>query len=510
MIGREPGTEGEAAALRIEMVGISKNFPGVRALESVDFRLHAGEVHALLGENGAGKSTLIKIMAGALRQDSGEIRIDGRPVDLDSPAAARARGVSTVYQEVNLVPTLSVTKNLTLERQPRRFGLISWREADRRARQRLARLNIDIDVARPLGSYSIAIQQLVAIARALEDDTQLLVLDEPTASLDAREVALLFQIMRDLKRQGIAIVFITHFIDQVYAIADRISVLRNGRLVGTAPTTELPRLELISLMLGRELELADSTRASTMAATPAGEPLLRVEGLGRRRYMEPFDLTLRAGEVVGLAGLLGSGRTETAKLVFGAVRSDAGRVRMDGKPIAGRSPRQSVRLGLGFCPEDRKAEGIIPDLTVRENIALALQTKRGWLRRLPLDEQNRLASEMIDALAIATSDAEKPVGQLSGGNQQKVILARWLASKPRLLILDEPTRGIDVGAHAEIVALIRRLCKEGMALLVASSELEEIVAFSHRVAVLRDRHQVSELAGDEITRENIVRTIAGG
>ncbi len=492
------------------MVGISKNFPGVRALESVDFRLHAGEVHALLGENGAGKSTLIKIMAGALRQDSGEIRIDGRPVDLDSPAAARARGVSTVYQEVNLVPTLSVTKNLTLERQPRRFGLISWREADRRARQRLARLNIDIDVARPLGSYSIAIQQLVAIARALEDDTQLLVLDEPTASLDAREVALLFQIMRDLKRQGIAIVFITHFIDQVYAIADRISVLRNGRLVGTAPTTELPRLELISLMLGRELELADSTRASTMAATPAGEPLLRVEGLGRRRYMEPFDLTLRAGEVVGLAGLLGSGRTETAKLVFGAVRSDAGRVRMDGKPIAGRSPRQSVRLGLGFCPEDRKAEGIIPDLTVRENIALALQTKRGWLRRLPLDEQNRLASEMIDALAIATSDAEKPVGQLSGGNQQKVILARWLASKPRLLILDEPTRGIDVGAHAEIVALIRRLCKEGMALLVASSELEEIVAFSHRVAVLRDRHQVSELAGDEITRENIVRTIAGG
>jgi galactofuranose transport system ATP-binding protein len=494
---------------RVEMVGISKSFPGVRALESVDFCLNAGEIHALLGENGAGKSTLIKIMTGALRQDSGEIRIDGDPVSFDSPAAARALGVSSVYQEVNLVATLSVTKNLTLERQPRRFGLISWRDAHKRARQRLARLNIDIDVERPLGSYSVAIQQLVAIARALEEDTRLLVLDEPTASLDAREVALLFQIMRDLKGQGIAIVFITHFIDQVYAIADRLSVLRNGQLVGTAPRAELPRLELISLMLGRELAAADSARASATAPA-AGEPLFAVEGLGRRQYMEAFDLTLRAGEVVGLAGLLGSGRTETAKLVFGAVRSDTGRVRLDGRPVTGRSPCQSVRLGIGFCPENRKAEGIIPDLTVRENIVLALQSKRGWLRRLPRDEQNRMASEMIGALGIATSDAEKPVGQLSGGNQQKVILARWLASKPRLLILDEPTRGIDVGAHAEIVALIRRLCKEGMALLVASSELEEIVAFSHRVAVLRDRRNVGEIAGDDITRENIVRTIAGG
>jgi simple sugar transport system ATP-binding protein len=261
-------------------------------------------------------------------------------------------------------------------------------------------------------------------------------------------------------------------------------------------------------MLGRELEAVDSARATPPPS--AGEPLLAVEGLGRRGYVNAFDLTLRAGEVVGLAGLLGSGRTETAKLVFGAVRSDTGRVRMDGRPITGRSPRHSVRLGIGFCPENRQAEGIIPDLTVRENIALALQTKRGWRRRLPRDEQNRLAAEMIDALGIATSDAEKPVGQLSGGNQQKVILARWLVSKPRLLILDEPTRGIDVGAHAEIVALIRRLCRDGMALLVASSELEEIVAVSHRVAVLRDRHHVGEIAGADVARDTIVRTIAGG
>ncbi len=499
----------EASPPRVELLGISKSFPGVRALENVDFRLNAGEVHALLGENGAGKSTLIKIMTGAVTRDAGKMLLDGEPVEFASPAEARALGVSTVYQEVNLIPTLSVTKNLTLERQPRRYGFISWRQANERARERLKRLNLDIDVERPLASYSVAIQQLVAIARALEDDTRVLVLDEPTASLDAREVELLFGIMRDLKARGIAIVFITHFIDQVYQITDRISVLRNGRLVGTAPTAELPRLKLISLMLGRELERMEA-RSATSVALAHGEPILAVEGLGRRRYMGNFDLQLRAGEVVGLAGLLGSGRTETCKLVFGAVRPDAGQVRFEGRPIAIRSPRQAVRLDIGFCPEDRKSEGLIPELTVRENIVLALQAKRGWLSRLPRDEQERVAQEMIKTLGIATPDADRPVGQLSGGNQQKVILARWLASRSRILILDEPTRGIDVGAHAEIIALIRRLCGEGLALLVASSELDEFVAVSDRVEVLRDRRKVGEIVGDGITRENIIHTIAGG
>jgi len=499
----------EASIPRVELRGISKIFPAVRALDNVDFRLNAGEVHALLGENGAGKSTLIKIMTGALRRDAGEIRIDGRPVEIGSTAEARALGISTVYQELNLIPTLSVVKNLTLERQPQRYGLISWRKAGERARERLKRLNLDIDVERPLASFSIAIQQLIAIARALEEDTRVLVLDEPTASLDARETELLFQIIRDLKAHGIAILFITHFIDQVYQIADRISVLRNGQLVGTAPTPDLPRLKLISLMLGRELgETGPLRRAATGEA--AAEPVLTTEGLGRRRYMAPFDLALRAGEVVGLAGLLGSGRTETAKLIFGAVRPDSGRVRIDGKPASLRSPRQSIGHGIGFCPEDRKAEGLIPQLTVRENIILALQTRRGWLRQLSHDEQERLAAEMIKALGIATPDAEKPVDELSGGNQQKVILARWLVSKPRVLILDEPTRGIDVGAHAEIVALIRHLCDQGLALLVASSELDEIVAVSDRVAVLRDRKKVGEIVGDEVSRDNIIRTIAGG
>jgi simple sugar transport system ATP-binding protein len=497
----------EPSTPRVELKGISKSFPGVRALDAVDFRVEAGEIHALLGENGAGKSTLIKVMTGALLRDSGTMLLDGTPVELTSPADGPKLGISTVYQEVNLVPTLSVVKNLTLERQPMRHGFISWKRANERARERLARLSLDIDIERPLASYSVAIQQLVAIARALEDDTRLLVLDEPTASLDAREVELLFGILRELKSRGISIIFITHFIDQVYRIADRITVLRNGRLVGTAPTAELPRLKLVSMMVGRELG-AMGVRPTTSSVVETGEPILAIEGMGRRRYMGVFDLKLRAGEVVGLAGLLGSGRTETCKLVFGAVHADSGHVRFEGKPISIRSPRQAIRLGLGFCPEDRKAEGLIPELSVRENIILAMQVKRGWWNRVPFEEQERVAGEMIKAMGIVTPDADKPVGQLSGGNQQKVILARWLASKSRILILDEPTRGIDVGAHAEIVALIRRLCGEGMALLVASSEFDEIVAMSDRVEVLRDRHKVGEIAGADITRENIIHTIA--
>ncbi len=497
----------EPSTYRVEMLGVSKTFPGVRALDEVDLQLTAGEVHALLGENGAGKSTLIKVLTGALKRDTGTILLDGEEIEVGSTSEAQALGISTVYQEVNLIPTLSVTKNLTLGRQPRRHGVVDWKQSRALARQRLSRLKLDIDVERPLGSYSVAIQQLIAIARALEDNTRVLVLDEPTASLDAEETELLFQIVRDLKTHGIAIVFITHFIDQVYQIADRISVLRNGRMMGTAPTADLPRLKLISMMIGRELE-GIGARPTTSHVDTERPPVIEAEGLGRRRTIAPFDITLRAGEVVGLAGLLGSGRTETAKVLFGALRPDSGDIKINGKPAAHLTPRQSLGHGIVFCPEDRKAEGLVGELSVRENLMLSLQAKRGWLNRLSRKEQETLADDMIRALNIATPDAEKPVGQLSGGNQQKVVLARSLVSQPEALLLDEPTRGIDVGAHAEIVTLIRRLCSEGLALLVASSEFDELVAVSDRVSVLRDRNKIGEISGDDITRENIINMIA--
>jgi len=493
---------------RIQLRGVSKSFPGVPALQAVDLKVEPGEVHALLGENGAGKSTLIKVMTGALRGDAGEIWLDGELIRIDSPGAARAAGVCAVYQEVNLVPTMSVTKNVLLGRLPRRFGMIDWRRARSLARAKLARLEVDIDVERPLGSFSVAIQQLVAIARALEDDARVLVLDEPTASLDANETQRLFALLRDLKARGMAIVFISHFIDQVYQIADQITVLRNGARVGVGSTAEIPPLRLVSLMLGHELQKM-SQPPMGLEAPPTSEPILVARGIGRRRVMEPVDIDLRPGEVVGLAGLLGSGRTEVAKLLFGALRPDSGELRVAGHKVTAPSPGQSLHLGLTFCPEDRKSEGILAELSVRENIVLALQARRGWLHPLSRREQERLAREMIAALAIATPDAEKPVGQLSGGNQQKVILARSLVAKPHVLILDEPTRGIDVGAHAEIVTLIRSLCKQGLALLVASSELDELVTVSHRVVVLRDRRKVGEIQGADITRDRIIQTIAG-
>ena len=450
-----------------------------------------------MGENGAGKSTLIKILTGALRRDSRLISVDGDAGDFHDAGAARAAGVAAIYQEVNFVRTMSVTRSRALGRQPRRFGFVDWRAARDQARTRLSRLGVDIDLERPLGAYSVAAQQLVAIARALDDQVRVLVLDEPTASLDAAETARLFSIVRDLKTKGLAVIFISHFIDQVYAIADRITVLRNGRLVGTSPSSNLTRLSLVSQMIGKQLrEVPDRD----LRSEAPGEPLLIASGPGRRRTMAPFDLTLREGEAVGLSGLLGSGRTETAKITFGAERADSGSMTFDGAPLA---------VGLAFCPEDGKAEGLVLELSVRENIILALRSKRGWLRRVPRAEQDRISREMIAALGIATTDSEKPVGQLSGGNQQKVMLARALASRPKALILDEPTRGIDVGAHAEIMALVRKSCAQGLAVLVASSEIDELVAVCDRVCVLRDRRMAGELAGADVTRDHIVRKIAG-
>ncbi|MFM2483392.1 sugar ABC transporter ATP-binding protein [Celerinatantimonas sp. YJH-8] len=495
----------------LRLHGISKEFTGMRALSDVSFDIYPGEIHALLGENGAGKSTLIKVITGIYQRDAGELELSGQKYSPLSSSDAQQHGVSTVYQEVNLIPTMSVAANLFLERQPKKWGFVDWRKIHQQSIELLKTMKLDLDVEKPLGSYSIAIQQLIAIARALAIDAKLLILDEPTASLDSHEVAILFDVMRDLKDRGIAVVFVTHFLEQVYQVCDRITVLRNGEHVETRAIEHLPQMELVSLMLGKSFTPAESHSVSTPPHQEQRnfEPLLEVKGIGKKRLIDPIDMTVGKGEVLGLAGLLGSGRSETIRLIFGAIKADSGQLTFNGSPCHIRSPRKAIRLGLGFCPEDRRHDGLIGELSIRENMILALQAKRGWLRPIRESEQHRLANEMIKALAIATPDAEKPVNQLSGGNQQKVILARWLIANPQLLILDEPTRGIDVGAHAEIVSLIRRLCEQQqMSLIVVSSELDEVVNISDEILVLRDRHKAALLQGENVTQEHIIEAIA--
>ena len=495
----------------LTMQGIDKGFPGVHALQGVDFTLRHGEIHAVVGENGAGKSTLIKILTGVERPDAGTIMFAGEEVSVRSPQQAQALGISTVYQEINLCPNLSVGENILIGRAPRRFGRIDSRALHRRADDILHRLDIDIDVTQPLGSYSVAIQQMAAIARALEiASARVLILDEPTSSLDAHETEQLFGVMRKLRGEGISIIFITHFLDQVYAVADRITVLRNGRLVGTYATSEMPRYELITKMLGRQLTELDEMAKIKLAVgqETTGATVLVADGLGRTGSIEPFALELHAGEVVGLAGLLGSGRTEIADLLFGVTKPDQGSVAVNGDKVKRFSPLASIGRRVALCPEDRKAEGIVEDLTVRENIVLAVQAGRGWLRYLSAAEQNRIAERYIEALKIATPDADQLVKNLSGGNQQKVILARWLATDPQILILDEPTRGIDIGAKAEVQRLVLELAEDGKSCVFISSELDEVLRTSHRIVVLRDRVKVTEFEG-EVDEQSIMQAMAG-
>ncbi len=488
----------------LECRGISKFFPGAIALDAVDLALYPGEVHALLGENGAGKSTLIKCLTGAYRRDGGRILLDGDEISPQSTLDSQKLGIGTVYQEVNLLPNLTVAENLFLGRQPMRRGFISQRRMLAMAKDLLAEFGLSINPAEPLSSYSVAVQQVVAIARAVELSGKVLILDEPTASLDRDEVELLFSVINKLKARGLAIVFITHFLDQVFQISDRATILRNGRLIATRQLAYSSQTEIVTLMLGRQLE----DRIQDRAPSKTGDTLIELKNFSRRGVIEPFDLTVRKGEVVGLAGLLGSGRTETASLIFGAIQADQGEALLEGRKIGLRNPREAVSHRIALCPEDRKSDGIVGDLSVRENIVLALQARQGWFRPLPKSKVNELAEAYVKALDIRLASLDMPIRLLSGGNQQKVLLARWLATNPAFLILDEPTRGIDVGAHAEIIALIEKLREDGMALLVASSELEELVAYSNRVIVLRDRRQVRELSGDEITTANIVRAIA--
>ncbi|WP_375575512.1 sugar ABC transporter ATP-binding protein [Paracidovorax oryzae] len=497
-IPQATATAAATAAPVLELAGIRKQFAGVPVLQDVQLRLYPGEIHALMGQNGAGKSTLIKVLTGVLKASGGEMRLAGRPEWPDSPLAAQRLGISTVYQEVNLCPNLSVAENIFAGRYPR-HGLaqgfrIDWAQMQQRARELVARIGLDIDVTRLLSDYPVAVQQLVAIARALSIDARVLILDEPTSSLDDDEVRKLFEVLRRLRSEGLAIVFVTHFLNQVYAVSDRITVLRNGSWVGEWQAQDLGPQALIAAMLGRELAAqAASAQAPQDAAATQAPALLQAEGLGQTGQLQPLDLQIRPGEVVGLAGLLGAGRTELARLLFGLEQPDRGMLRIDGRSVAFSDPMDAIRQGLALCPEERKTDGIVAELSVRENIALALQARMGVGRFLSRAEQAALAERYVQMLGIKTASIETPIGLLSGGNQQKAILARWLAIEPRLLILDEPTRGIDVAAKQEIMDQILRLAQSGMAVLFISSEMSEVVRVAHRIVVLRDRQKVGEL-----------------
>jgi galactofuranose transport system ATP-binding protein len=496
----------------VEMRDISISFPGVKALQNVAFRLFPGEVHALMGENGAGKSTLIKALTGVYAIDSGTISVKGNDVLFSGPAQAQQAGIATVYQEVNLVTNLTVAENIMLGREPRRLGLIDWRRMRKHTATVLKGLNLDIDPGSLLGAHSIAVQQLVAIGRAIDVNADVLVLDEPTSSLDVKEVAELMAVIRQVRDKGVAVLFVSHFLEQVYQISDRITVLRNGELVGEYRVAELPRLQLVSKMIGKDLAaleaLEEGTKREAVERTEGGA-FLAAKALGRKGSIEPFDLEVHPGEVVGLAGLLGSGRTELVRLLYGADHSDTGATTIAGQDVKLRSPRQALNLKIAFASENRKAEGLIGDLSVRANIVLAMQAERGWTRQIPRRQQDELADRYIKALDIRPTSPDTLVRNLSGGNQQKVLLARWLLLEPNLLILDEPTRGIDVGAKAQIQKLVAGLSEKGMAVIFISAELEEVLRLSHRIGILRDRRMVDEIVNSESTTvEDIMDIIA--
>lgn len=493
------------------MKNIVKEFPGVRALSDVNFRLYPGEVHSLMGENGAGKSTLIKVLTGVHLFDEGNVFLEGKPIHVTNPLQAQELGISTVYQEVNLCSNLSVTENIFIGRQIKKKGRLDTKTMNQRAEELLSRLDLSIDVTKLLSSYSVAIQQMVAIARALNVSAKILILDEPTSSLDENEVEQLFSVIRNLKNEGLAIVFISHFLDQIYEISDRLTVLRNGQLIGEYMAKDMPRLELVSKMIGKELDDYSDISSKKDTYKKVGEVFLEAEQLTRRDGIKPFNLKIHKGEIVGLAGLLGSGRTELARLLFGADKADSGEIKINKKNVQLKSPKNAIFEKIAFCSENRKAEGIIEGLTVRENMIIAIQAKFGWFKFIKRDKQIEIADKYIKLLNINPPNPEQLIENLSGGNQQKVLLGRWLITEPELLILDEPTRGIDIGAKTEIMKLMVSLSERGMSLLFISAELDEVMRTSDRIAIIREREKVSEVESSAgITQQDILQEMAGG
>lgn len=501
--------------LLLKARNISKSFgKAVIALDNVQFDLNRGEIHALLGENGAGKSTLIKVLTGVEERDNGTVELNGKQIHPRSTQEAQKEGIATVYQEVNLCPNLSVAENIYIGREPRnKFGKIDWKKINADSVELLKKFDLNINVSKNLDNYSVAVQQMIAIARACDIDAKVLILDEPTSSLSTVEVEKLFEIMRKLRGEGMGIIFVTHFLDQVYEVTDRITVFRNGGYVGTYETAQLPRVELVGKMIGKDYaSLNESMVAGQLddGEEAAGEELIELSNVSSPGTIQDFNLKIRKSEVLGLSGLLGSGRSETARVLFGIDAIGSGEMKLKKEKVHFKSPLDAIRSGIAFCPENRKTEGIIADLTIRENIVLALQSKRGLFRKISRKEAENLADEYIKKLEIKTPDADQLIKNLSGGNQQKVILARWLATEPEFLMLDEPTRGIDIGTKAELQKIVIKLAKQGMAVLFISSEIDEMLRCCKRMVVLRDMKQVGELKGKEISEEAIMHIMAGG
>ena len=496
----------------LRMQNIRKVFSGVVALDNVSLTLERGEVHSLVGENGAGKSTLIKVMTGAYARDGGEIFLEGKLANFRTPEDAQRAGVVAVYQEVNLLMFRTVAENIFLNREPCKFGFIDWARMNRETGELLKRLGLNINPKATLGSLNIAMRQMVAIARGVSLGAKVLVLDEPTSSLTEKEVGILYEVIRGLKAEGTAIVYISHRFDELYAVCDRVTVLRDGKFVATRDLKGLERIDLVCLMLGKQREDLEKKGATAFdehkTVNDNAPPLLATENLTRGRRMQNVSLDVRRGEILGMAGLLGSGRTDVARAIFGADRTETGRVILDGKEINARKPNDAIRAGIAFLSEDRKAEGIIPDLSVRENLTLAALptlTSAGVVSR---KKQNEIVERFMRRLGIKAASAEQKIRELSGGNQQKVLLARWLCCNPKFLLLDEPTRGIDIGAKGEIQALVNELAKEGLGVLMISSELEELVEGSDRVVVMRDGKLSAELRGAQISQDSIINAMA--
>jgi len=490
------------------MEGISKSFPGVRALDNVDFTLRKGEIHALMGENGAGKSTLIKVVTGVYEKDAGRIDLNGRPIHFKSPQEAQNMGIGTVYQEIPLCPNLTVAENMFIGRG--QYAFVQWKQMNEKAAQLLDSLGIPASPTQELTSCSLAVQQMIAIARAVDMDCKILILDEPTSSLDEDEVKKLFELMRELKARGVGIIFITHFIEQVYKISDRITVLRNGKLVGEYETSSLPQIELISKMMGKALDDAAKIKKHKPPKSDSSVPVFEAAALSSAAGVRPFNFTIQKGEVNGFAGLIGSGRSESARVIFAADKVTGGEIKMKGKRVKIKTPLHAMKQGIGYLPEDRKGDGIIDELSVRDNIILALQVMKGFFRPFSRKQAEAFADEYIQRLNIKTPTINTPIKSLSGGNQQKVILARWLLTHPEYLILDEPTRGIDVGTKVEIQKLVLKLAEDGMSLTFISSEIDEMLRTCSRLIVMKDRKIVGELSGMDATEHDVMHVIAQG